>query len=41
MRQANEYRIMDGRHGRGNVRLRTDLGWPVTFELSFPAEKQP
>ncbi|MFC6671631.1 ATP-binding protein [Marinobacterium aestuariivivens] len=27
-------RIMDA-HG-GSVRLRTDLGWPVTFELVFP-----
>ncbi|NVK40936.1 MAG: GHKL domain-containing protein [Oceanospirillaceae bacterium] len=27
-------RIMDA-HG-GDVRLRTDLGWPVTFELVFP-----
>jgi len=32
-------RIMDA-HG-GNVRLRTDLGWPVTFELTFPAEAKP
>ncbi|WP_229721999.1 sensor histidine kinase [Marinobacterium nitratireducens] len=32
-------RIMDA-HG-GDVRLRTDLGWPVTFELSFPEEVKP
>ncbi len=31
-------RIMDA-HG-GSVQLRDDLGWPVTFELSFPEESK-
>ncbi|WP_020683754.1 hypothetical protein [Marinobacterium rhizophilum] len=35
---AQVCRSMDGRTWRGAVSLREDLGWPVTFELSFPED---
>ncbi|WP_020683755.1 hypothetical protein [Marinobacterium rhizophilum] len=33
---AQGCRSMDGHTRRAAVSLREDLGWPVTFELSFP-----